>query len=156
VVKCLASAVTIAHSAASYSYQQLIINIMKKQIVKLTLSLFATAIIAAPMLSRAQDNGTNPPAAPGQTEPAKPKKHEGLVFRGPVSAVDTKAMTLTVGKRTFEVTSETKITKNGQPAILSDIAVGDKVGGAYKKADDGKLTATTINDGKKPGNEAKP
>jgi len=63
---------------------------------------------------------------------------------------------LTVGKRTFEVTSETKITKNGQPAILSDIAVGDKVGGAYKKADDGKLTATTINDGKKPGNAAKP
>ncbi len=129
---------------------------MKKQIVKLTLSLFATAIIAAPMLSRAQDTGTNPPAAPGQTEPAKPKKHEGNVFRGTVSAVDAKAMTLTVGKRTFEVTSETKITKDGKPAILSDIAVGDKVGGAYKKTDDGKLAATTINDGKKPSEEAKP
>ena len=129
---------------------------MKKQIIKLTLSLFATAIIAAPMLSRAQDNGTNPPAAPGQTEPVKPKKHEGLVFHGTVSAVDAKAMTLTVGKRTFAVTSETKITKNGQPAILSDIAVGDKIGGAYKKTDDGKLAATTINDGKKPGEEPKP
>ncbi len=129
---------------------------MKKQIVKLTLSLFATAIIAAPVLSRAQDNSTNPPSAPGQTEPVKPKKHEGNVFRGSVSAVDTKAMTLTVGKRTFEVTSETKITKNGQPAILSDIAVGDKIGGAYKKTDDGKLAATTINDGKKPGEEPKP
>ncbi|MGA3284847.1 MAG: DUF5666 domain-containing protein [Verrucomicrobiota bacterium] len=129
---------------------------MKKQIVKLTLSLFAAAIVTAPVLSRAQDNGTNPPAAPGQTEPAKPKKHEGSVFRGSVSAVDAKAMTLTIGKRTFEVTSETKITKNGQPAILSDIAVGDKVGGAYKKTDDGKLAATTINDGKKPGDEPKP
>ncbi len=129
---------------------------MKKQIVKLTLSLFATAIIAAPMLSRAQDTGTNPPAAPGQTEPVKPKKHEGLVFHGAVSAVDAKAMTLTVGKRTFVVTSETKITKNGQPAILSDIAVGDKIGGAYKKTGDGKLAATTINDGKKPGEEPKP
>lgn len=129
---------------------------MKKHIIKLTLSLFATAIIAAPMLSRAQDNGTNPPAAPGQTEPVKPKKHEGLVFRGTVSAVDTNAMTLTVGKRTFEVTSDTKITKNGQPAILSDIATGDKVGGAYKKTDDGKLAATTIHDGKKPNEEPKP
>ncbi|MGD0251367.1 MAG: DUF5666 domain-containing protein [Verrucomicrobiota bacterium] len=129
---------------------------MKKQIVKLILSLFATAIIAAPMLSRAQDNGTNPPAAPGQTEPAKPKKHEGFVFRGTVGAMNINAMTLTVGKRTFEVTSETKITKNGEPAILSDIAVGDKVGGAYKKTDDGKLAATTINDGKKPGEEPKP
>ncbi len=129
---------------------------MKKHIVKLTLSLFATAIIAAPLLSRAQDNGTNPPAAPGQTEPAKPKKHQGNVFNGKVSAVDTKAMTLTVGKRTFEVTSETKITKDGKPAILSDIAVGDKVGGACKKTDDGKLAATTINDGKKSGEEPKP
>ena len=128
---------------------------MKKQIIKLTLSLFATAIIAAPVLAHAQNSGTNLPAAPGQTEPAKPKKHEGNVFRGTVSAMDAKAMTLTVGKRTFEVTSETKITKDGQPAILSDIAVGDKVGGAYKKAGD-KLTATTINDGKKPGEEAKP
>jgi len=124
---------------------------MKKQIVKLTLSLFATAIIAAPMLSRAQDNGANPPATPGQTEPAKPKKHETTPFRGTVSAVDTKAMTLTASKRTYEVTSETKITKDGKPAILSDIAVGDKVGGAYKKTDDGKLAATTINVGKKTG-----
>ena len=129
---------------------------MKKQIVKLTLSLFATAIIAAPMLSRAQDAGANTPAPPAQNAPAKPKKHEGLVFHGTVSAVDSKAMTMTVEKRTFEVVSETKITKNGQPAILSDIAVGDKVGGAYKKTDDGKLCATTINVGKKHGEEPKP
>jgi hypothetical protein len=128
---------------------------MKKQIVKLTLSLFATAIIAAPMLSRAQDAGANTPAPPAQTAPVKPKKHEGMVFRGAVSAVDAKAMTLTIGKRTFEVTSETKITKEGKPAILSDIAVGDKVGGAYKKTDDGKLCATTVNDGKKPAEEPK-
>jgi hypothetical protein len=129
---------------------------MKKQIIKLTLSLFATAVIAAPMLSRAQDNGTNPPAAPGQTAPVKPKQHESNVFNGKVIAVDAKAMTLTIGKRTFEVSSATKITKNGQPAILSDIAVGDKVGGAYKKTDDGKLAATTITDGKKSAEEPKP
>jgi hypothetical protein len=128
---------------------------MKKQIVKLTLSLFATAIIAAPVLARAQDKGTNAPAAPSQTEPAKPKKHESAPFHGTVSAVDTKAMTLTVGKHTFNVTSDTKITKEGKPAILSDIAVGDKVGVAYKKTGD-KLAAITINVGKKTGEEPKP
>jgi len=128
---------------------------MKKQIVKLTLSLIATAIIAAPVLARAQDKGTNAPAAPSQTEPAKPKKHDSVPFHGTVSGVDTKAMTLTVGKHTFDVTSDTKITKDGKPAILSDIAVGDKVGIAYKKTGD-KLAALTINDGKKPSEEPKP
>jgi len=127
---------------------------MNKQIAKFILSLFATAIIAAPVLSHAQVNSTNTPAAPAQTEPVKPKKHEGLVFRGAVVAVDAKAMTLTVGTRTLEVTSATKITKNGEPAVLSDIAVGDKIGGAYTKAEGGKLVATTINDGRKPA--AKP
>lgn len=115
---------------------------MNKNIVKTAiLTLLASAIIAAPTVARAEDT-TN--------APAKPKKHESLVFRGTASAVDTNAMTLTVETRTFAITSETKITKNSEPALLSDIAVGDKVSGAYKKSEDGKLTATTIHDGKKP------
>jgi hypothetical protein len=138
---------------------------MKKNIIKtVILSLFTTVAIAVPTLSYAQDANTNAPAtatpetsvtattpAPAtsdQTAPAKPKRH-GLVFRGTVSLVDTNAMTFTVGKRTFNITSETRITKNGEPATLEDIAVGDKVGGAYKKDDDGKLNATTVRDGKK-------
>ena len=77
--------------------------------------------------------------------PAKPKKVDTtLVASGKVVNVDTNAMTLTVGKRTFEMTSETRITKGEKPAILSDIAVDDKVGVAYKKAGD-KLDAITIN-----------
>jgi len=125
---------------------------MIKNISKITiLSLFATALVALPVLSRAQ--GTNASAATNQTTQPKPKKHESLVFNGIVSAVNTNAMTLTVGKRTFDITSATKITKNGQPATLSGVAVGDKVGIAYKKTADGKLTATTVNDGKKSGDE---
>ena len=58
------------------------------------LSLFAAALVAMPALSRAE--GTNASASPSQAAPAKPKKHEGLVFRGTVSAIDAKAMTLTV------------------------------------------------------------
>ena len=64
-------------------------------------------------------------------------------------------MTLTVNKRTFDITSATKITKKGQPAILSSVAVGGKVGIADKKTADGKFSATTVNDGKKSGDEQK-
>jgi hypothetical protein len=122
---------------------------MKSNTVRLAvLSLFTAVIIAAPSLSRAQDANTNAPAAADQTAPAKPARHS-FVFRGKVGAVDTNAMTFTIGKRTFDITSETKITKEGKPAVLSDIAVGDKVGGAYKKSENGNLDATTVNDGKK-------
>jgi hypothetical protein len=126
---------------------------MKKTILKIAVC----ALFAAPVLSRGQDAATNmvtplPPVAAAET-PAKPKKaNTTLVATGKVLNVDTNAMTLTVGKRTFEMTSETRITKAGKPAILSDIVVDDKVGIAYKKAGD-KFNAITIN-AKKPENAA--
>ena len=121
---------------------------MTKNLPKITvLSLFAAALVAMPALSRAE--GTNAPASPSQAAPAKLKKHEGLVFRGTVSAVDAKAMTLTVETRTFAVTSDTKIIKDGKSATLADGMVGDLVSGAYKKTSDGKLTATSIHFGAK-------
>jgi hypothetical protein len=124
---------------------------MKKNLLKITaLTLFAAAITGAPVWSHAAD--TNAPLPPaGQTPPPKHKHRESFVFHGKASGVDTSAMTLTVGERTFGITSETKITKNGQPATLGDIAVGDMVGGAYKKTAEDKLVATTVNVGRKPG-----
>jgi len=130
----------------------------------LKISLFAAAIVAAPVLSRAQDTTTPaspvaapaaPAAAPDQATPApaKPKK-QGLVFRGTISTIDTNAMTLTVETRTFDITSDTKITKDGQPATLIDGVVGEPVSGAYKKGDDGKLNATTVRFGAKKKKEA--
>jgi hypothetical protein len=130
-----------------------------KNIVKI--SLLAAAIVAAPALSRAQDATTNTapavaPAASDQTAPAPVKKRKGLVFKGTVTSLDTNAMTLTVETRTFAITSETKITKDGQPATLSDGVVGEPVAGAYKKADDGTLDATTVHFGAKKKKEAAP
>jgi hypothetical protein len=131
---------------------------MKRTILKITtLNLLAAAFMAMPSLSRAQDAmSTNAPAvvdqALVQTNNApviKHKKHDHSVFNGKLSAVDTNAMTLTVGERTFEITSETKITKDGQPATLSDGMAGEKVSGSYKKDADGKLTATSIHFGEK-------
>jgi hypothetical protein len=117
------------------------------------LTLLASAIVAVPVVSRAQDNSTNAPlpSAPSSTLPVvKPKKSGSLVVSGKASEVDTNAMTLTVGKHLFAITSQTRINKDGKPAVLSDITVGDKVGVAYKKTADGKFNAVTINDGKKP------
>jgi len=132
---------------------------MRKTILKITaLNLLAAAIVAAPTLSRAQDAmSTNAPATPEQKSeaPVKHKKHDHSVFNGKLSAIDTNAMTFTVGTKTFEITSETKITKDGQPATLSDGVVGEMVGGAYKKSEDGKLNATTVHFGAKPEGEKK-
>jgi uncharacterized low-complexity protein len=124
---------------------------MTKNISKITaLSLLAAALVAMPALSRAEDTNANPAASANQNAPAKPKKHEGLVFRGKVSAIDTNAMTLKVETRTFVITADTKIAKDGKPATLADGKVGEPVSGAYTKADDGKLTATTVHFGAKP------
>ena len=116
---------------------------MEKNIYKIAvLSLLAAALVAMPALSRAEDASTNAPASSDQT-PAKPKKH------GNLSAVDTKAMTLTVGTLTLQVMSDTLITKDGKSATLADGVVGELVSGAYKKTDDGKLNATSVHFGAK-------
>lgn len=115
---------------------------MKKNITSiLTAGLFSLALLGTPVLSQAQDSSTN---APEQTAPVKPKKHGVVPFNGKLTAVDKDAMTLTVGTRTFVVTSETKISKDGKPATLADAVVGENVGGAYKKGSDDKLTAVTV------------
>jgi hypothetical protein len=125
---------------------------MKKHIAKLSmLTLCAAAILAVPALSRAQDT-TNAPVAAAQTPPVK--KHSAtqsatLPFRGTLTAVDTNAMTLTVEKRAFNMTSETIITKDDKPAVLADGVVGEPVRGAYKKNADGKLDAVTVRFGGK-------
>jgi hypothetical protein len=125
---------------------------MKIHILTITaLSIFAAAIVVTPVSAQAQDTAsTNAPAAP-----VKHKKHDHSVFNGKLSAIDSKAMKLTVGERTFEITSDTKITKDGKPATLADGVVGEPVGGAYKKDPEGKLIATSIHFGGKADSEKK-
>ena len=121
---------------------------MTKNISKITvLSFFAVALVAMPALLRAEGTSTNAPASSDQT-PAKPK-HGNLPFHGNLSAVDTKAMTLTVGTLTLQVTSDTMITRDGKSATLADGVVGELVSGAYKKTNDGKLNATSVHFGAK-------
>jgi Domain of unknown function (DUF5666) len=136
---------------------------MKKMTLKIVaLSLFAAAMVATPITVRAQDAVTNPPAVLDQTSTQttnapvkKHKKHDRSMFSGKLTSVDTNAMTLTVGERTFEITSETIITKAGEPATLSDGITGETASIAFKKDADGKLTATTIHFGAKAEGEKK-
>ncbi len=99
---------------------------------------------------------TNPPAATntagaGNTPGAKPAKKPGAgPFHGKLAALDQAAKTITVGKRTFQITSETRIRKSGKPATLEDAVVGEPVSGYVKPSAGGKLLATTVNFGAKP------
>ena len=63
---------------------------------------------------------------------------------------------ITIKERVFEVTSETKIVKNGKPATLAEGETGKAVSGQYRKFE-GKLVAKLINFGEKseaPGKTA--
>jgi hypothetical protein len=61
---------------------------------------------------------------------------------------------LTIGKRVFFVTSETKIFKSDKPATFADGVVGEYVTGSYKKSDDGKLIAHSVYFGGKASGKA--
>ena len=124
---------------------------MTNNISKITiLSLFTAALVAMPGLSRAE--GTNAPESPDQTAQATRKNNPP--FHGNLKAVDTTAKTITVGTLTLQITSDTKVTKDGKPATLSDAVVGEPVGGSYTKTADGKLNAVTVHFGVKPKKKA--
>jgi hypothetical protein len=116
---------------------------MNKQVLKLmTLGMLGIALTVIPTPLRAADS------ADQSTTETKPKKPHSLPFHGKLKAVDNNGKTISVGERTFQVTSETKIMKDDKPALLADGVVDQPVTGAYLASADGKLNATTINFGK--------
>jgi hypothetical protein len=102
-------------------------------------ALIAASLMTATLSGRADDATNKVPAAA-----APAKKHGALPFHGTVAAVDAAAMTFTVGTTTIAMTSTTKITKNGLPAVFADITVGAMVRGSYKKDETGKASATLV------------
>ncbi len=83
-------------------------------------------------------------------EPAKPKTPKAGPFHGKLAALNKADRTITVGKRTFQITSETKIRKAGQPATLEQGVVGEPVSGYVKPGEKGKWLALSVNFGPKP------
>ena len=88
-------------------------------------------------------------------EAAKVEKKKQVPFRGKVSTVDKVAKTIALeGKekqRVFQITSETKITKDGKPTVFDDVAAGESVGGLARENAAGKLEVVTLNVGAKAG-----
>lgn len=83
-------------------------------------------------------------------EPGKAaKKPSAGPFHGKLAAMDKTAKTIQVGKRTFLVTSDTRIQRAGNPATLDQAVVGEQVSGYVKPDQEGKLRVTTLNLGPK-------
>jgi hypothetical protein len=113
-----------------------------KSITKLSLVLL-TAMAFAAFPADAQSDSTTTNAAP-----AAPRARARGVS-GTVSSLDATAMTITVKTRaagdvTIKVTSDTKITKDREPAVFADVKEGLRVSIAGKKQDDGSWIATTL------------
>lgn len=106
---------------------------MKKLIVPILVAVFAATVTL--------------PAFAADEKPADKKEAtaKSTPYRGKVDAVDKQAKTFKINERTFNVTSETKIKKDGKEGTFDDVAVGVNVTGSFKEGTDKKLNATTLN-----------
>jgi len=121
-------------------------NIMKSMISKLvTATLLAAAIAGATSTVRAADD-TN-------AAPAKKEKSSADKFYGPITALDTNAMTFTVNDQVYTVTAKTEMTsaKDGSTVTLAAATVGEPARGSFVKNSDGKMEVTKVRFGKKSG-----
>jgi hypothetical protein len=126
---------------------------MLKSILRISaVSLLATAIAGLPLQASAQ--ATNKPAAVKKAaqdqSDSTAKKKSGHPFRGKLAAVDKTAKTIKLGESTYQITSQTKITKAGKPATLDDGVVGEEVTGYARPTEDGKMAASSVRFGPKP------
>jgi|SRR3954467_14470551 hypothetical protein len=128
---------------------------MKNQLVKLSLITAvaaALAILPAPANAQTSTNKTASPKKP-TAEKSDSATKKGHPFRGKLAAVDKVAKTITLGKSTYQITSETKIKKADKPATLDDATLGEEVTGFAKPGDGGKFFASSLNIGGKSGSK---
>jgi hypothetical protein len=125
---------------------------MIKSVLRIgAVSLLAAAIAGMPVQLLAQS--TNKPAVEKKSAASKKesasKKKAAHPFHGKLAAVDKVAKTIKVGQSVYQITSETKITRDGKPATLADGVVGEPVSGYAKPTSDGKMAATMVRFGGK-------
>lgn len=114
------------------------------------LGLLALAVSGTPIMLHAQETSTA-----STNKPAAKASAHSRPLRGKVKAMDSTAMTITVGNTTFQITSQTRITKDGKPATFGDGVVGDNLAAQLKKDADGKWNAVSVNFGAKAKPAAK-
>ena len=97
------------------------------------------AFAALPAKAQSDSTTTNTAPAPRMRAPT---------FSGTIKAVDATGMILTLkgrtGDVTVKVTSDTKVTKDREPAVFADAKEGLRASGSGKKQDDGSWIATTL------------
>lgn len=115
------------------------------------LGLLAVALAGSPaqLLAQTTNNPTATKKATVTKKDAATKSKAAHPFHGKLAAVDKIAKTIKVGESVYQVTSATKITKDGKPATLEDGVVGEPVSGYVKPTEDGKMPATTLHFGAK-------
>jgi hypothetical protein len=110
------------------------------------LGLLVFGIMSWPAPALSQTN--MPPAKASPNKAAKKatdeNKRRATPFHGSLGAIDKTAKTITVGQRTFQITSETRIFKAGKPALLESGIVGEPVSGSYRRGTEGKLIAASV------------
>ena len=113
--------------------------------------LLAAALAGSPaqLLAQTTNNPTATKKATVTKKDAATKSKAAHPFHGKLAAVDKIAKTIKVGESVYQVTSATKITKDGKPATLEDGVVGEPVSGYVKPTEDGKMPATTLHFGAK-------
>ena len=123
---------------------------MKTPKLTILIGLIICLIVCAAVSAQAQS--TNKPATKkAQTDEKDKSAHKSAhPFHGKLAAVDQAAKTITIGKSIYQITSETKITKAGKPAVLADGVVGEEASGYAKPMDGGKMYAATLTFGPKP------
>ena len=129
-----------------------------KTLKTLTLLLLLSGLAITPLHLLAQNTNQPSSGKKHSTENQPPtgaeKKPVAGPFHGKLAKVDQSAKTITVGKRTFMITSETRLKKgNGSPATLADAVVGEEVSGYVKPNEAGKLAATVVTFGAKTGGQ---
>ena len=131
---------------------------MIKPILKIgAVSLLAAAIVGLPLQLPAQTtNKTAATKSGAEKKDNLAKKKAAHPFHGKLAAVDKIAKTIQVGESTYQITSDTKITKAGKPAILDDGVVGEDVGGYVKPTADGKMAAVSVRFGPKVDAQGSP
>jgi hypothetical protein len=125
-----------------------------KSLIISSICVVAFAFCAPLNVSAKEKKSEASPAASASPSAAASMKSIG--FHGTVTSVDQNAKTFTLsGKsaRVIKVTDKTTVTKDGNPATMSDITENEKVTGAYWKNADGSLEGRTVTLGARPEKE---
>lgn len=112
---------------------------MIKSTVKFSLLGLTALALAANSLTAAEP----PDKKPEAKAPVSKAERTGVAvpFHGPLKSKTDASFTIEYRTKdlTIEVTSETKITKDGKPATLAETVVGDEVSGQYRILEDKKV-----------------